>query len=120
MRSSAPSPAQLGLLLLLAALSPSPAQPALPELRTAQEIRQLAAEQAARHYPVHLRGVVTFFDPAQFYRFIQDDTAGIYFYLDGAIDSPALAVGQLIEIEGETNPGEYAPIIMPHRIKVLG
>jgi hypothetical protein len=95
-------------------------QPALPELRTAQDIRQLSAEQASRHYPVHLKGVVTFFDPGQFYRFIQDDTAGIYFYLDGAIDSPPLAAGQLIEMEGETNPGEYAPIVMPHRVRVLG
>ncbi len=31
------------------------------ELQTAEQIRQLTGEQAASHYPVKLRGVVTFF-----------------------------------------------------------
>src|ERR1039457_1893747 len=34
----------------------------LSELQTAEQVRQLTPEQAARHYPVRLRGVLTFFD----------------------------------------------------------
>src|SRR3954452_19034640 len=68
---------------------------ALEELRTAQQIRQLTAEQATHHYPVHIQGVLTFFDQSQFLRFIQDNTAGIYFYLDDPSNNLALASGQL-------------------------
>ncbi len=100
------------------ALIPAAEMP-LEELRSAEQVRRLTAEQAARHYPVRLRGVLTFFDDSQFYRFIQDDTAGIYFYMGEGINNPGLAAGQLVEIEGETNPGEYAPIIMPHQIRIL-
>ncbi|HEY4414648.1 MAG TPA: PAS domain-containing sensor histidine kinase [Verrucomicrobiae bacterium] len=89
-------------------------------LVTAAQIRQLTPEQAAQHRPVSVRGVVTFFDPGQFFRFIQDDSAGIYFYLDNSVNNPGLMAGKLIEINGETSPGEYAPIILPHQIKIVG
>ncbi len=91
-------------------------------LQTAAQIRQLTPEQAAVHYPVRVRGVLTFFDQNQFFRFVQDDTAGIYFFLDdaGLAHSPDLKAGKLVEIDGETSPGEYAPILTPHRIQVLG
>lgn len=92
----------------------------LPELRTAEQVRQLTPEQAARHYPVRLRGVLTFFDPNQFYRFIQDNTAGIYLFPSDALNNPALATGESVEIEGETNPGEYAPTVTPLHLTVLG
>ena len=90
------------------------------ELLTAEQVRQLTPEQTASHHPVRLRGVVTFFDPSQFFQFVQDDTAGIYFSLDNLSDSPPLAAGQLVELEGEANPGEYAPIVVPRRIQILG
>jgi len=63
----------------------------LEELRTAEQIRQLTQEEAARQYPVRLRGVVTFFDQSHYFRFLQDDTAGIYFFLDDSPDNPPLA-----------------------------
>jgi PAS domain S-box-containing protein len=71
---------------------------------------------------VHVRGVVTFFDQKQFFRFVQDDTAGIYFYLNDAALSknPGLMAGQMVELDGETSPGEYAPIVTSHQIAVLG
>ena len=91
-------------------------------LQTAAQIRQLTPAEAAMHYPVQVRGVLTFFDQKQFFRFIQDDTAGIYFYLDdaGLSNNPDLRAGREVEIDGETSPGEYAPIVTPLRIKVLG
>src|SRR5947208_2672676 len=107
------SPVVLSLLLLVCAACLGSfrvygAEPPLEELRTAQQIRQLTVEQAAHHYPVHIQGVLTFYDQRQFLRFVQDDTAGIYFYLADPSNSLALDSGQLVEIEGETNPGEYA------------
>ena len=55
---------------------------ALPELRTAEEVRRLSPAEAERHYPVHLRGTVTYFNervPTAAFRIVQDDTSGIYF-----------------------------------------
>jgi PAS domain S-box-containing protein len=99
--------------------------PPLQELRTADQVRRLSTQQADLRYPVRLRGVVTFYDvrnPMKSFRFIQDSTAGIYFYV-GDYDSktnPVLQVGQLVEIEGETGAGSFAPVVMSRRITILG
>ncbi len=100
-----------------------PAQSGLPAaLQTAAQIRQLTPAQAARHYPVHLRGTLTFFDQSQFFRFVQDRTAGIYFFLPDSpsTNAPGLKAGDWVAIDGMTSPGEYAPIVTPQRIRVLG
>ena len=93
---------------------------ALTELHTAEQVRQLTPEQATNHYPVRLRAVVTFFDASRYYQFVQDDTAGIYFSLDGLPEQPPLAAGQLVELTGEADPGEYAPVVLVRRIRILG
>ncbi len=91
---------------------------AAEELRTAASVRGLTVEQAQQHAPVRLRGVVTFFDENLFSRFIQDETAGIY--LRESSNTPALVAGQLVEVEGVASPGEYAPIIEPRLVQVVG
>ncbi len=90
----------------------------MAELRTAEQIRRLTPEQAALHFPVKLRGVVTVFDQRLFSRFLQDDTAGIY--IGDNTNLPPLTSGQVVEIKGVTFPGEYAPILMPTVIEVVG
>ena len=85
---------------------------------TADELRHLTAEQAGEHRPVKLRGVVTFFDESLYSRFVQDETAGIY--LRESTNFPTLAPGQLVEIEGRTSPGEYAPTVEPTSVRALG
>lgn len=91
---------------------------ALPELRTAEQVRRLTTDEAARHYPVRLRGVVTFYDQNLFSRFAQDDTAGIY--LGDYANPVPLPPGQMVEIVGTTSPGEYAPIVTPQTVHVIG
>lgn len=88
------------------------------ELHTAEQVRSLTPEQAAKHLPVRLKGVVTFYDNVLFYQFVQDETAGIY--LQGMAGMPVLKPGELVEVEGFTSPGEYAPVVEPTSIKVLG
>lgn len=92
----------------------------LPLLQTAEQVRQLSPEEAARAYPVKLRGVMTFFDQRQFWRFIQDESAGIYFYLGDSPSNPPMHTGQLVEMEGASSRGEYAPIVIARHIQVLG
>lgn len=100
----------------LAAQSPAPAN----ELRTVAAVRQLTAEAAAGHLPVHLTGTLTFFDGNLYSCFIQDDTAGIYVVYDQVRDLPTLTTGQRVEIEGVTSPGEFAPVVILKKITVLG
>ncbi|MDB6068010.1 MAG: sensor signal transduction histidine kinase [Pedosphaera sp.] len=106
------------LLILLGCFVSVAQEHPLEVLRTADQVRRLTPEQAALHYPVRLRALVTIFDQSLFYRFINDGTAGIYLGDPGNL--PPLISGQIVEVEGLTNPGEYAPIIMPQRIVVQG
>lgn len=88
------------------------------ELRTAAAVRELSVEEARQQRPVRLRGVVTFFNEALFSRFIQDETAGIYLFDAGL---PVFFVpGDVVEVEGVSSPGEYAPIVVPSRITGVG
>jgi PAS domain S-box-containing protein len=88
------------------------------ELRTAEQVRRLAPEQAEQHLDVRLKGVVTFADPGLYSRFVQDETAGIY--LQELTNGPALRPGQLVEVVGQTGAGEYAPIVIPRSVTMLG
>jgi len=94
------------------------AQPREKQLTTATEVRRLTADEAARYFPVKLRGVVTFFDEGLFSRFLQDDTAGIYFR--GLTNGPNLEPGQIVELEGFVGPGEYAPLIEARQVRIIG
>jgi PAS domain S-box-containing protein len=105
-------------LALAACLWLSRAHCRAEELRTADQVRRLTPEQAERHLDVRLKAVVTFYDERLYSRFVQDETAGIY--LQEMTNGPALQPGQLVEIEGQTGAGEYAPIVIPRSVKVLG
>jgi signal transduction histidine kinase len=105
------------ILVLVSLVAPS-AMAQSQELTTAAAVRGLTVEQASQKSRVHLRGVVTFYDSSFYSRFIQDETSGIYLYDSGL--PIRLVPGDLVEVEGTTSPGEYAPIVVPESIKVVG
>jgi signal transduction histidine kinase len=106
------------LLLGVTVASRSAAQTTNTVLRTAAAVHGLTVEQAQQHLPVQLRGVVTFYEATLYSRFIQDETSGVYLY-DSALPLH-LAPGELVEVTGTTSPGEYAPIVVPKEIRVVG
>lgn len=85
----------------------------LPLLTTVQQVRQLSPEDAARGYPVKLQGVITFLAVGQPFRFLQDSTGGTYFSNPYARpeDETGLAPGTIVEVEGVTVPGRFAPYV---------
>jgi signal transduction histidine kinase len=86
-------------------------------LDSAAQIRALPAKEAGRGFPVRLRGVVTYYDPAAIDLFVQDATGGIYV----ACDTPlAVERGQQIEVTGITGPGDFAPVVLHPQARVLG
>ena len=104
---------QIVTAVQLAVAQDQPAQ----ELRMAAQVRNLTSQQAGARLPVHLKGVVTFYNAALNCHFIQDETAGIYL---PNTNLPVLSPGQLVEVEGYTDPGEYAPVVVPISVKVVG
>ena len=91
---------------------------ALPTLVHADQIRRLTPEQAGLSYPVRIRGVITMDAPAPDF-FLQDATAGIYVEGNTTLKYPHL-IGQLVEVEGVTGPGKFAPVIREARLRAFG
>ena len=95
----------------------------LRTLVTAHEAHSLTSEEARRAYPIHLRAVVTYFDPKigskRASLFVHDSTGAIYVELaEGSVE--ALSPGMLIDVRGVSGPGEFAPIIAQPQIKIIG
>lgn len=90
----------------------------LPTLTHADQIRSLSPEQASLGYPVLVRGVITMDAPAPDF-FVQDATAGIY--VEGSV-SPRFPhlLSQVVEVEGVTGPGKFAPVIRETKLRVVG
>ncbi len=89
-------------------------------LNTAAQVRALTEVEARRGVPVHLRGVfIGEADPQGIAFVIQDQTDGIY------IQGPAALVatvgrGDLLEVEGVTDPGGFAPYVVAQKIRKIG
>jgi signal transduction histidine kinase/CheY-like chemotaxis protein len=96
---------------------------ALPTVTKAHDAHSLTSEQAARSYPVHLRGVVTYYDPYIDPRhptvWVSDASGGIYVELPSVPAVPFQA-GDLVEITGVTANGGYAPIVKASEARVVG
>jgi PAS domain S-box-containing protein len=91
----------------------------LPVLTTVRQVRELSEDQARRAYPVHLRAVVTYHNPALTNTFVQDQTGGIYLFFIGQPE-PALRAGDLAEFEGFSSPGQFAPVVAARSERVIG
>ncbi len=89
------------------------------ELTLAAEVHRLPALLADNEYPVHLTGVVTYFNPLSQLLFLQDKTAGIFISAQGS-KLPALKSGETISVRGVTAAGGFAPVVAKPILKVLG
>jgi two-component sensor histidine kinase len=86
------------------------------------QIKALSAEEAGRGLPVRVRGVVTGAsarDSGGAQEIIlQDADCGIYATTERATE--AASFGSLVELEGRTAPGAFAPIVVYSNLRVLG
>jgi diguanylate cyclase (GGDEF)-like protein len=96
-------------------------------LTTAREAHSLSDEDAMLGLPVHLRGVVTYFDPdfgkGQPAIFIHDSTGGIFIELLCKVTCKAadpLFVGALLDVRGVSAPGGFGPVVGNPVLRVLG
>jgi PAS domain S-box-containing protein len=89
----------------------------VPVLTQAAQIRQLSPQEVEKAYPVHLRGVVTYYDSVAPNLFVQDSTAGIWVDVAGAANPPK--PGQRIDLEGVVGTG-FTPVVTKAHWSVLG
>jgi diguanylate cyclase (GGDEF)-like protein len=115
-----------GLLLAGNAAKAESAKELPGRLRTitkAREAHDLSSKEAARAYPVHLRAVVTYYDPNLGHGFaalfVNDATGGIYVRLPAnTIDS--LPTGTLVDVRGVSGNGSFAPYVEFPHVRVIG
>ncbi|HYG33345.1 MAG TPA: hypothetical protein VEC99_01090, partial [Clostridia bacterium] len=92
----------------------------LPGLTTIEQIHTLKREEAERRYPVHIRGVVTYVRLGTADGVLQDSTRGVYVQNLAPPGYIPLDVGDYLEVEGETRPGDFAPILNARKVTLLG
>ncbi len=87
-------------------------------LTTSAAVRALPPGEASKHLPVRLRGVVTTPNALKNSFFFQDSTAGIA--VDPKDPNPIYHAGDLVEIEGFSMPGGFAPSVSATMVRVVG
>lgn len=92
----------------------------LPLLITAAEIHRLKREEAQRGYPVKIRGVITCVLRERQAFIIQDSTRGIYVVDSSESRSEPPSIGELMEVEGTTDPSLFAPVVNARQVRILG
>ncbi len=109
----------LGLLALQALPCQSQVRRhSLSVLRKIEAIRSLTPEQLAKSPPVHVRGVVTYYDSPTPNLFIQDDTGGIWVDLRGTTGQPPQP-GEVLDVRGVAEEG-FSPYIAHPVWKAVG
>ncbi|MGO9317201.1 MAG: diguanylate cyclase domain-containing protein [Terracidiphilus sp.] len=118
--------ASVALVLIFAAAGAenSPSTHAPPStLLTAREAHDILPQEAARAYPIHLRAVVTYYDPYIDSRhsalFVCDATGCIFVRIPSSPILP-LQTGDVVNVEGVSEAGDYAPIVDQAQVRVVG
>lgn len=111
----------LALGCLTAVAQPNPlSRPAQHILVTARAVHNLPPDVAARDLPVHLRAVVTYYDPYIDTRhaaiFVHDASGGVFVSVPAR---PILSIkpGTLVDITGVTNAGDYAAVVSSDQVR---
>ena len=126
MRAFLPDLKAAGLLAALAGcVAAAAAQPPPPAdvLTNAAQVRNLTPAQAARALPVRLSGVMidsaSSASPNQRALILADQTASLYVLANQNLVTPHHR-GELLEIKGVTDPGQFAPIVIAKAVRKLG
>jgi len=79
-------------------------------------IHELTPEEAAQRRPIRLEGIITFIYDTN-HCFIQDEASGVF--VGNGVDVSHFEPGDLVLVEGFSQPGDFAPIIEPSKVDLL-
>lgn len=91
---------------------------AMSALTTASQVVRLSPEEARRGYPVNLRGVVTCVVQEHNAFIIQDATHAVF--VVNAPGEPLPERGEMLDLEGKSDRGTFAPLVRAKRMADLG
>lgn len=117
----------VAICLLTATLAQSaPAAPTADKpsiITTAYGAHDLSDEDAARALPIHLRGVITYYDPdyanGQPAAFFHDDSGSVFLRMT-ADEAKNLFVGALVDVQGVSGLGGFGPVVFHPEVRVIG
>src|ERR1700719_2968070 len=89
-------------------------------ITSASQIRSMTIEQAKQGRPVHLKGVITYYDPEEPDLFIQDSSGGIWINLEVVKPNVPLSAGDLVDMQGVTEAPDFAPQVGNPVFKKIG
>ena len=91
-----------------------------PVLRSSMEVQSLSGEDAARHLPVAVKGVVTAMGYGRSrWMVLQDDTRGIF--VNRSLVTNCLPnIGEFWDVSGYTETGNFAPVVIAERASLIG
>jgi len=116
-----PRPALNALLVFLLATvcvaEPQAAVQGLQVIRSVKELRRLTPEQARRGYPIHLHGVITYYDYPNRDLFVQDATGAVY--VNPPDKGPALHPGQFVDLQGISKGTDFLSDVLDATITIL-
>ncbi|HEY3760203.1 MAG TPA: ATP-binding protein [Verrucomicrobiae bacterium] len=87
-------------------------------LTTGDEILRLSPAQAQRGYPVNLRGVVTCVVQEHNAFIVQDETHAVF--IVNASPAPLPQTGELLQLQGKSDKGSFAPLVRVSRYEDMG
>lgn len=107
----------------VAAAEPASQSAALPTLTTARQAHSLSNTEALRGYPIHLKGVVTYFDPnsgsGNAAIFLHDSSGGIFVRSPSDSTMP-MPPGTLVDLRGFSGQGGFGPIVVRPILHLIG
>jgi signal transduction histidine kinase len=106
------------LVLVPSAPGAAPDTNVLVVLTNAAQVRSLTPDEAARKVPVRLRGVIVESSHGNQFTMV-DGTAGIYCEGNLAVVR-RMQRGDLIEVEGNSDPGKFAPYVAAREARIIG
>lgn len=90
----------------------------LQVLTKASQVRELTATEAGWEFPVKIHGVVTL-SIHRMRTYVEDDSGtGVFVRVRGV--NTSVKPGDLVEIEGRSNPGMFVSMVVARKITVLG
>jgi len=104
------------LLCHLCAVAQTVAETPPQQITTARAVLGLTPEWADTKIPCFLKGVVTCSTSEGNLLFIQDNTAGVFVYLNGIPPRH----GSFVELKGYSDKGLFSPIVMTTSLNVIG
>ncbi|HVU25112.1 MAG TPA: ATP-binding protein [Opitutus sp.] len=90
----------------------------LRRLNLADQVRELAPEDAARNHPVRLTGVITWARPNADFLFVRDSSGSVRVLRPAGPAPVSLFPGRKIAVTGVSAAGRFAPIVLATGLQV--